>query len=262
MHKRPPKKNLTPTSWQPVEKWYRGIVGEEGHYYHQQIIMPSILRLLSLKNNPETHLIDFACGEGVLGRYLPKELKYTGVDISPSFIKAAKKQDVNPKHHYLVSDITKPIPLEKSIYTHATIVLAIQNIEHPSLFFKEAARHLCKEATFIIVMNHPYFRIPRQSSWEEDNTKKLRYRRIERYFSPLKIPIQTHPSKGQASSETWSFHYPLSSYFHWLREAGFVVKDMEEWCSNKVSTGPKAKMENRSREEFPLFLALICQKDI
>jgi len=37
---------------------------------------------------------------------------------------------------------------------------------------------------------------------------------------------------------------------------------MEEWISDKKSTGAKARMENRSREEFPLFLALLAQKSL
>jgi hypothetical protein len=109
-------------------------------------------------------------------------------------------------------------------------------------------------------MNHPCFRIPRQSSWKVDDEQKIQYRRIDRYTSPMKIPIQAHPSKGQSSATTWSFHHPLASYSQWLNETGFVIELIEEWHSNKVSTGKAAKMENRSREEIPLFLAIKAKK--
>jgi hypothetical protein len=105
-------------------------------------------------------------------------------------------------------------------------------------------------------MNHPCFRVPRQSSWGVDEQKKLQYRRIDRYMEPLKIPIQTHPGQGDKSPQTWSFHHPLSTYVEGLSKSGFVIEKIEEWLSDKLSTGGKAKMENRSRLEFPLFLTI------
>jgi len=45
-----------------------------------------------------------------------------------------------------------------------------------------------------------------------------------------------------------------------LKEAGFVIEMLDEWCSDKQSTGSKAKMENRSRDEIPMFLAIVAKK--
>ncbi|HRD54793.1 MAG TPA: class I SAM-dependent methyltransferase [Parachlamydiaceae bacterium] len=246
------------TSWEPVEKWYRGIVGEEGHYYHKNLIIPELLRLLEVKKG--CRLLDLGCGDGILGRHFPENLEYQGVDIAPSFIKAAKGLDKAKKHYYAAGDVTKPLPIQAEKFTHATIVLAIQNIEFPQKAFENAAKYLEDKGQLIIVMNHPCFRIPRQSSWQIDEQKKLQYRRIDRYQTPMQIPIQAHPSQGKTSPATVSFHYPISKYINWLNAAGFYLKDMEEWCSDKQSTGKAAKMENRSREEFPLFLALIAEK--
>jgi len=36
-----------------------------------------------------------------------------------------------------------------------------------------------------------------------DEANKIEYRRINRYFTPLKIPITTHPGEAK-SSVTWS----------------------------------------------------------
>ena len=72
----------------------------------------------------------------------------------------------------------------------------------------------------------------------------------------MEIPIQMNPSQKAQSTKTYSYHFPLSEITTWLREAGFVITRLEEWCSNKSSTGKNAKMENRARKEFPLFLAI------
>lgn len=244
------------TSWEPVERWYQDSVGDEGHYYHQHVVIPGVLRLLALAKHPSASLLDIACGQGILGRQIPKNTEYVGIDISPSLIRAAKQADPHPHHHYLVGDATHPLPLKKQDFSHAAIVLAIQNLEKPESALQNIARHLAPCGRLVIVMNHPCFRVLRQSSWKVDEAQKIQYRRIDRYSSPMKFPIQAHPSQGGHSSTTWSFHHPLSSYSLWLHQAGFAIDIIEEWHSNKVSTGKAAKMENRSRQEIPLFLAL------
>jgi hypothetical protein len=133
-------------------------------------------------------------------------------------------------------------------------------MEDPKAAFQNAADYLKSGGHLVVVMNHPCFRIPRQTSWKVDEEQKTQYRRIDRYSSPLQIPIQAHPSKGEQSGMTWSFHYPLAFYSQWLFEAGFTIELIEEWHSNKISTGKAAKMENRSRAEIPLFMAIRAVK--
>lgn len=246
--------NKKTTSWEPVQKWYRGLVEDQGHYYHKQIILPNLLKMIG---KDVKSLLDLACGTGVLANVLPSSVNYLGVDISASFIKAAKQKDKNPNHEYLVADATKTLRFSNHDFSHATLILAAQNIEKPLLAFQNVARHLMKGGKFIVVLNHPCFRIPRQSSWGIDDKSKIQYRRIDSYMSEMKIPIHAHPSQKDASASTLSFHYPLSTLVNWLHEAGFVVERMEEWCSDKTSTGKNAKMENRSRQEIPLFLTLV-----
>lgn len=244
------------TSWEAVTDWYDKKVGEEGHYYHQHVIIPHLKPLF----NKDSNVLDLACGQGILARHLPKGAGYTGVDISPSLIQAAKKYDQQKNHNYHVQDVTTPLPFEPNSFTHAVIVLALQNIAHPEKVLQNCREMLKKKGQLILILNHPCFRIPRQSSWGVDEGKKLQYRRIDHYMTPLKIPIQMQPSKGQRSTQTVSFHRPLSFYSRALHEAGFSIQLIEEWCSDKMSTGKAAKMENRARKEIPLFLALLAQK--
>jgi len=250
-----PKQPGRSTSWEPVEKWYNGAVGDDGHYYHKNVVIPGVLKLLAFESSPSS-LLDVACGQGILARNIPNHIEYTGLDISPSLIKAAKDSDTHPHHHYIVGDALKPFPLKKNDFTHAAIVLAIQNMQTPKLAFENISRHLAPFGRLVIAMNHPCFRIPRQSSWKVDEQQKIQYRRIDRYSSAMEIPIQANPSKGEQSAATWSFHRPLADYSLWLQQAGFAIELIEEWHSNKTSIGGAAKMENRSREEIPLFLAI------
>ncbi len=240
------------TSWEGSEQWYKSLVGEEGHYYHRKIIIPGVLRLME---SPDS-VLDLACGNGILGRQLPPSVSYVGIDAAPSLITAAIKGANNPTQTYEIGDIKKSFKLKKHDFSLATLILAIQNIEKPEDVFQNVAKHLKKGGKLIIVMNHPCFRIPRQSSWQIDEAKKIQYRRLDGYMHPKKIPIQTHPGKKEQSQTTLSFHHPLTSYVQWLHQAGFAIEILQEWCSDKISTGKAAKMENRSRSEFPLFMAI------
>ena len=248
------------TSWESSSSWYDKIVGTKGHYYHQQVIIPGILRLLEVEKKTHPYLLDLACGQGILSRHLPKGMKYLGIDGSESLIQSAKKYEAKGTSQFFIHDLSHVLELPYKDFSHATCILAAQNLAQPGALFRTAYNHLRNQSSFLIVLNHPCFRIPRQSSWGIDEQKKLQYRRIERYMSSLKIPIQTQPSKQESSEQTWSFHYPLSYYTSQLKQAGFVLDHIEEWCSDKKSVGKTAAMENRSRQEFPLFMTLIARK--
>ena len=90
------------SSWEGSHKWYNKIVSEEGHYYHQKVILPALLKLIDLKKTKS--LLDLGCGQGVLARALPKTIEYTGIDLSPSLIKSAENlsQNKNKKKNLLL----------------------------------------------------------------------------------------------------------------------------------------------------------------
>lgn len=247
------------TSWEGVGGWYNDLVGQKGHYYHSQVVLPGVLKLLNIPKDGDSAVLDLACGQGVLARQLPDNVHYTGVEISPMLVKAAKAEEKHPRREFIVGDASKPLNLKKKHYSHAAIILALQNIEHGCGAIENAACHLREAGKLAIVLNHPCFRIPRQSSWQVDEAKKMQYRRVDRYHTEMSIPIQAHPGKKEHSPTTWSFHTPLSTYFLWLQNAGFKILMLEEWYSDKMSIGKKGKMENRSREEIPLFLTILAE---
>lgn len=231
-------------------------MGDKGHFFHQTVVIPNSIRLLQIEKT--SRVLDVACGQGVLARNIDGEVKYLGVDKATDLIVEAKKRDRNGNHKYIVADATKPLMINEK-FDRASIILALQNIKEPNLAIKNIANKLESGGKFLVVLNHPAFRIPRQSSWEEDKGNKLQYRRVNRYMSPLEIPINAHPGKTN-SPVTWSYHHPLEDYTKYLHEAGFLIEVIEEWTSDKQSMGKKAKQENRAREEFPMFMAILAVK--
>ena len=244
---------LMKKNWDSSEKWYTSCVGEKGHYYHQTVVLPNALRLLGKKGS----LLDLGCGQGVLARHLGEGVEYVGIDQSKELISSAKK--MTPNGTFIVADASEELPLEKKDFDRACFLLSLQNMEHGEKAIASASRHLKKQGTLLIVLNHPCFRIPRQSSWGIDEKMHLQYRRMNGYLSAQKIPIQTNPSQKE-SADTISYHHSLSDYSAWLQKARCAIVAMEEWCSDKKSEGAKAKMEDRARKEIPLFMAILAQK--
>ncbi|MBP9781845.1 methyltransferase domain-containing protein [Candidatus Woesebacteria bacterium] len=240
-------------SWQQVTPWYNKLVGNDGHYYHQHVVLPGVLRLLQLQ--PEHSLVDLGCGQGILARQIPPIAEYLGLDVASSLIAEAQQGQLPATYTFKTANVARPLQPAEPRFTHAAIVLALQNMESAQVALQNAANFLVPGGTLVLVLNHPCFRIPRQSGWGSDEKTKQQYRWINRYLSPLKIPITMNPGQQQ-SAVTWSFHHSLQDYSQMLQEAGFVITKLEEWTSDKQSEGAAAKQENRARSEFPLFMAI------
>lgn len=246
------------TSWEKSSKWYKKIVGDEGHYFHQAVIFPKLAKLINYKSAKS--VLDLACGQGIFERQINPETEYVGVDISRSLIEEAKRKSLSDKHMFLTADASKNLPVEENHFDLAVIILALQNIRNFEGVIINAKKHLRKGGKFVMILNHPMFRIPRQTSWGVDEKSKIQYRRVDRYLSEMEIPILTNPGSFEKSEKTWSFHHCLSKYSEELFRNGLIIERIDEWVSDKKSIGGKAKMENRAREEIPMFMAIVTEK--
>jgi hypothetical protein len=113
----------------------------------------------------------------------------------------------------------------------------------------------------VMVILHPAFRTPRQTRWGWDEQRQAQYRAVDGYMSPRRVPIDVRPFRAPGEAQTVTYHRPLQAYVQALTDAGFAVTRLEEWISHKVSQpGPVADAENRARQEFPLFLAILAEK--
>ena len=257
-----PKKSPTSsgprTDWGEVADWYDQLVGESGSEYHREVVLPGVLRLLALRKGEKA--IDIACGQGVLCRILNERgVEATGVDAARELIAAARERGPETIR-YDVADARELKFLPPDHFAAATCVLAVQNINPLQPVFEGVRRLLKPGGRLVIVMMHPAFRGPKETSWGWDEKGKVQYRRVDRYLLPRKTPIVAHPGKAPGVY-TWTFHKPIESYVKTLRNAGLLIDALEEWASHKISTsGPRAAAENTARKEIPMFLALRAVK--
>jgi SAM-dependent methyltransferase len=253
--RRPPQRRDEKTSWEPVAKWY-GKHLKDDDTYQITIVFPKTLSLLAPKKGGK--YLDIACGEGSFALEVAKKgADVFGVDISSTLIRQAQEKRIHGAAFRVANakDFARYYP-EKS-FDGATCILAIQNIDDMKAVFRDAAKVLRPGASFVVVMNHPVLRTPRQTSWGFDESKKMQYRRVDGYMIENEIPILAHPGKGERSERTFSYHRPLQDYVSALVGAGFVIDGLEEWTSDRRSeSGERARTENRSRNEIPLFMAI------
>lgn len=243
--------------WDPVAAWYDKLVGEEGSDYHKHVILPATLKLLDPQ--PGESVIDVCCGQGVLVRPLLETgiASFTGVDASPKLIAAAKtRHGSNPRVTLITADACLPGPWADASHDAATCLMAVHDVPDPVAMFTNVAKSLKPGGRAVMVFMHPCFRIPRQSHWGWDAEHKIQFRRLDRYGSPLDIPITTHPG-AKTAGETMFHHRPLADLLNALGQGGLAVTACEELYSHRRSQpGPRSRGEHRAAIEFPMFIAL------
>jgi ubiquinone/menaquinone biosynthesis C-methylase UbiE len=249
-----------PTGWDAVANWYNGWMGEDGSHHHQKVAVPAVIQLL--QPQPNEHILDIGAGQGVLAPHIGKSgAKYTGVDVSPKLLDYARKH--HGKHgRFLEADaanLDKNPFLEAGSFDAVVFLLSIQDMNPLQDVLRSALWALKARGRMVLFMTHPAFRIPRQSGWGYDEGRKLQYRRVDRYITPLPVPMKSYV--GQDSGVTISFHRPISDYVNTLSTLGLWIDHMVE-----IPIGDNSLKANRTRAEkladaeIPLFLGLRARR--
>ncbi|MCC6427642.1 MAG: methyltransferase domain-containing protein [Phycisphaerales bacterium] len=289
----PPRdaKSRPDTSWDHVAEWYDELIGERKSDHHENVILPGTLRLLQPAAGMK--VLDLACGQGDFCRRLSElGVVPTGIDTSPRLIESAQASAGHAR--FLVGDV-RDLPSIPDLATAAreqpfdaaTSVMAMMNIDPIEPVLMGVASLLKPGGSLVMVILHPAFRAPGQTSWGWDGEKcgsdgvtkrrsdEMRkrpvatgkkptaikqYRRVDGYLSPGQSPIVMNPGSAAHGADeitTWTFHRPIQTYSRLLSEAGFAIDLLEEWPSIRTSApGPRAAEENRARREIPMFLAI------
>ena len=242
------------TSWDPVAEWYAGWVGPEGSEHHRRLAIPAVLDMLHPQ--PGEEVLDIGAGPGALAPHIAEAgARYTGVDASPRLLEAARRQH-GSSGRFILGDAARlaALPeLRAGAFDGVVFLLSIQDMEPLDDVLRSAAWALREGGRAVLLMTHPCFRVPRQSGWGWDEGRKLRYRRVDRYLTPLPVPMKAYGDGGA----TRSFHRPLEMYVNGLAVERMLVDYMWEIPTYKrAPPGPQASAENLAHSEIPLFLGL------
>jgi SAM-dependent methyltransferase len=253
-------------SWERVAGWYDGWVGTHGSRYHQALAIPAVLSLLDPK--PPEEILDVGAGQGVLAPHIAaRGARYTGIDASPRLIDLARRRH-GGAGRYLVGDARR-LPLAPGLRSHgydaAVFLLSIQDMDPLEPIFASLDWALRPRSRVVLLMTHPSFRQPRHAGWGFDEGRKLVYRRVDAYLTPMAVPMK---ALGD-TLPTRSYHRPLSSYVNGLAAVGFAVDALVELPDlpgvarpgrRRAETRPETRAETRADAEIPLFLALRARR--
>jgi SAM-dependent methyltransferase len=253
--RRPPRRRPTgDTSWDRLATWYDGWVGDRGSRYHQALAVPAALDLLDAR--PDEAILEIGAGQGVLAPHVAERgARYTGVDASARLIDSARRRH-GGSGRFVVGDARtlRTVPgLRKASFDAAVFLLSLQDMDPLEPILESVAWALRPTSRIVIVMTHPAFRQPRHSGWGFDEGRKLVYRRIDAYLTPMAVPMKALGNRPR----TRSFHRPISAYVNGLAAEGFVVDAMIEIPDELDDQRPGgARAGARAAAEIPLFLAL------
>jgi SAM-dependent methyltransferase len=219
-----------------------------------------MMEMLDLR--PGERVLDVGAGQGVLAPYIVRAGgSYTGVDAGARLIKLARRRH-GGAGRFLVGDarhLSMLRELHEGEFDAVTFLLSIQDMDPLDEVLGPAAWALKPGGRVVLLLTHPAFRIPRQSGWGWDEGRKLHFRRVDSYLTPLAVPMKELP--GGAGAATRSFHRPLSAYVNALASVGLLVEQMAEVPAHKVEALESRKhAAHRARQEIPLFLGLRARK--
>ena len=201
-------------------------------------------------------VLDIGAGQGVLAPYVARSgATYTGIDASARLISLARRRHGH-LGRFLVGDVGH-IPTLSGIgrgsHDAAVFLLSIQDIDSLEPVLNTVAWALRPMSRVVIFMTHPAFRVPRHSGWGFDPSRRLVYRRLDGYLSPMDVPMR---SVG-GERPTRSFHRPLSSYVNALAHVGFAVDAMLEIPDLPPDERPSAaRRSSVANPDIPLFLCM------
>ncbi len=247
------ERRFTSSGWDPVANWYDGWVGQDGSDHHRRLAIPALLDLLL--PHPGEAILDIGSGQGVLAPFVAERgAAYTGVDVSARLVKTARRRHGQSGRFILADarDLAESQAVRAASFDAAVFLLSIQDMNPLLAVLQSAGWALKPGGRLVILMTHPCFRIPRQSGWGHDAKRKLRYRRIDRYLTPLRVPMKPYP--GQAGGATISFHRPLNEYVNGLAACGLLIDQMAEIPTHRAAS--------LADQEIPLFLALRAWKQV
>ncbi len=217
------------TPWERLADWYDAKQGDNGDLWHRTLIDPTFLRVVGDVRG--LRLVDLACGNGYLSRHFARAgAEVVGVDASAPIIARAKAREAKDPLgiRYLTADVTQRIPLESETVDVVASNMALMDMEDAGAAILEVARLLRPGGRFVASLSHPCFDQGSSSTWimERFFRRTQVWRKIARYRHPFADEMPWGIEERTVT--TMGYHRPLSWYARALRDAGFLIRSLEE----------------------------------
>jgi SAM-dependent methyltransferase len=179
---------------------------------------------------PGARVIDIACGEGYLSRFLghlgPREV--VGIDLSTALVKTASGRTDGANLSYRVDDAQHLRTFSDASVDIAVSQMAIMDIPDHCALFRSVRRVLTPNGVFVFSLLHPCFETPFHVP---DAPQFL----IDASGRPTACVVRQYASEGFWQSggtgvrgHMGAYHRTLSTLLNDLLAAGFLLEKLDE----------------------------------
>ena len=216
-------------SWEQLAEWHDGKQGDEGDLWHRTLIDLTLLRVVG--DVQGLRVLDLACGNGYLARrYARTGATVVGVDASSPIIERARSREAQDPLgiRYHRADAAKLEMLADGSFDLVASNMALMDIEDAEGAIREVGRVLRSGGRFVASLCHPCFDQGPTSTWllERFFRSTKVWRKIARYRHPFADEMPW--GIEDKTTSTRGYHRPLSWYARVLRDAGFLIRSLEE----------------------------------
>jgi ubiquinone/menaquinone biosynthesis C-methylase UbiE len=211
--------------WEALADDVNARMGVDGNDFHQKLIRPATLRLLNLQ--PNEHIIDIACGNGIFARYLAAhDVDVVAFDFSPKLLAHAKDRCADYLDHisFSVADATNYDQLlslgEGKPFDKAVANMAVMGFPQIEPLFRAVYEMLKSNGVFVFSAVHPCFQTPGRG-FTEDSSGLITYNYIESKQYAYQILTTT-------DKYAYHWHRPLQELLGVAFNAGLVMDGIEE----------------------------------
>jgi len=220
---------MTVVSWAQLAEWYDAKQGDTGDLWHRTLVDPTFLRVIGDVRG--LRVLDLACGNGYLSRrYARAGAKVAGVDASAPIIERARayeeKEPLGITYH--VADAARLPMFDDDGFDLVASNMALMDMENAEGAIREVGRVLKDRGRFVASLCHPCFDQGPSSAWliERSFHSTQVWRKIARYRQPFADDMLWGIEEKTVST-IW-YHRSLSWYARVLRDAGFLIRSLEE----------------------------------
>jgi len=221
-------------AWEKQADIWDDRMGADGNAFHQQLVRPSVTRLLRVQ--PGQTILDVGCGNGVFARHLANlGVKVTAIDVSTAMIEKARERSrgLDQQITYRVVDATSEgqlATLAEDAFDAIVCNMTLMDLAAIHPLIKNIPRLLKNTGKFVFSIMHPCFNNGVGTSrlveemYDQEGAKKIHSIKVTAYISP-----QSGVSTGICGRDPqFYFHRPLSSLLTSFFEAGLVMDGIEE----------------------------------
>lgn len=223
------------TGWDQMARWRDARSGEHGDLWHRALIDPTLLRVVGSVRG--ARVLEIACGNGYLARRLARSgaAEVRAVDRSRPTIGFARRREARRPTgaRFEVADAAH-LRFADSAFDLVVANMALMDIADARRAIAEVARVLAPGGRFVYSISHPCFDTDDRSLWSVERGigadgayRDTVWRKVSGYREEImrKIPWDV---ERRRTVWTDAHHRTLATYSRYLREAGLMIRRMEE----------------------------------